>query len=794
MRLAPGSWFFIAAGAGLALGWGAPSAAQQADSPWGLKLRSSSMLIEKPTAESERSAPAYVSGNRISGQTDVWTLIEGKALVRRGQSVVRAERLDLEEATQTVTATDPVRVSRSGHVFEGQGLKLRIDSFEGYFLNPRYRFLSGANGHAERFDFYGDQRMSATVANYTTCERDNEESWKPAWQIVAQRFDFDFEAEVGRAHQPRLRFQDVTLLAWPASVSFPLSDKRKSGLLPPTFVLDSISGVTLSTPYYLDIAPNRDATLTPTLMTKRGLDLGLEVRYLEPTDQGVVRTNILPNDRLNQQDRWAASWQHTGRWLAPGAGFGPLSYTLNAQRVGDDAYWRDFPRQSQALTQRLLPLDLNLNASRGPVQFGFRALQWQTLQDPLSPIVPPFDRLPQLTLRHSRGLAAGPVPLEASIETDFTRFTALRRLTGQTNADRLFARFQLASPWVGPAGYVTPRLQLHATHYSFEETWRGASSASRQVPTFSLDSGLIFERTMQWAGSDYLQTLEPRAFYVHTPYRDQSRLPNYDSAENSFSFATVFTENQFVGNDRIADANLLTLGLTSRLLSPQTGAEAMRLSLAQRLRLADQRVTLSGAPSAVVAERLSDVLAGASVSPSEQWSLAAITQYNPKLNQSQRLTLAGRYTPSPYRLVNLAYRLQKPVTTGDSGSRQVDVGWQWPINDLWGDRGQNLGPGRGQGGNRYYSVGRLNYSATDRQLVDAVIGIEYDACCWIGRAVLQRTFSGLTRTNTQIMLQLEFIGFSRIGNNPLGVLKNSIPRYQLLRDQVNLPSRYSNYD
>jgi LPS-assembly protein len=444
--------------------------------------------------------------------------------------------------------------------------------------------------------------------------------------------------------------------------------------------------------------------------------------------------------------------------------------------------------------QRLLPVDLNLGGAWGSTGFAVRALKWQTLQDPLSPLVPPFDRLPQITLRHGRGLSAGPVPMEASIETDFTRFSALRRLSGQTNADRLFARLQLASPWVGPAGYFTPRLQLHATHYSFEETWRGSNSATRQVPTFSLDSGLVFERQTQWASTDYIQTLEPRAFYVYTPYRDQSRLPNYDSAENSFSFATVFTENQFVGNDRIADANLVTLGITSRLLLPQTGAEVMRVGLAQRIRLADQRVTLSGAPASLVTERISDVLLGASVSPSDQWAAAVITQYNPKRDQSQRLSFSGRYTPTPYRLINAAYRLQRPVTTGDRGSEQIDLGWQWPLNDLWGDRGQNLGPGRGQGGKRYYSVGRLNYSATDRRLVDGVVGVEYDGCCWIGRAVLQRTFSGSSRANTQIMFQLELAGFSRIGNNPLGVLKNNIPHYQLLRDQVNLPSRYSNYD
>jgi LPS-assembly protein len=274
--------------------------------------------------------------------------------------------------------------------------------------------------------------------------------------------------------------------------------------------------------------------------------------------------------------------------------------------------------------------------------------------------------------------------------------------------------------------------------------------------------------------------------------RQQSGLPNYDSAENSFSFATLFTENSFVGNDRIADANLLTLGLTSRVLRPESGAEMLRLGIAQRVRFTDQDVTLNGGPPPVNAERLSDVMVGATVNASPHWGLDVLTQYNPKRSQSQRLALGTRYHPGPYRVLTSAYRLQRPVTTGDSGSEQLDLGWQWPIQNLWGKRGQD--PAAGRPGGRWYSVGRLNYSVTDGRLVDTVLGLEYDGCCWIGRAVLQRSASGVNRANTQIMLQLELLGLSSIGNNPLGVLKNNIPRYQYLRDQVSPPSRFSNYD
>ena len=306
------------------------------------------------------------------------------------------------------------------------------------------------------------------------------------------------------------------------------------------------------------------------------------------------------------------------------------------------------------------------------------------------------------------------------------------------------------------------------------------------MPTFSLDSGLQFERKANYFGSDFTQTLEPRAFYVRTPFRDQSMLPNYDSGANDFNFATIFTESAFVGNDRISDANLLTLGVTSRLLRPDTGAEAVRFGVAKRLRFADQSVVLP--PTLPITDRISDVLFGTSINWTPQWTVDGTIQYNPKLGVSERSTFGARYNPGNYRVVSAALRRQRGT------SNSADIGWQWPINDLWGDRGQELGAGRGQGGGRYYGVGRLNYSFQDKKLVDGVIGIEYDGCCWIGRAVLQRSQNSTAVANTRILFQLELVGFSRLGVDPLQVLRTNIPRYQYLRDSVAAPSRFTNYD
>ena len=764
-----------------------PQALSIDDAP--LVLKSTPMLAETPPDDRVIEPPTFVFGDSISGRTDLETIVDGNAELRRGPNAIRADRIEYYQPDDQVTSRGNVRINSGGNLFSGPELQLKIDTFEGYFLKPTYRFLSnGGNGTAERIDFIDANRLVAREATFTTCERDDEKTWEPAWVLSGTSFKFDKEAETGEATGAVLRFKNVPILAFP-TISFPLSDKRKSGLLPPTFNLDSTSGFEVSQPYYFNIAPNRDATLTTTVMSKRGIDLGTEARYLERDYRGRLRANFLPDDALRKINRWSYALQHTGSIDTGFSQVGNLGLNLNLNRVSDNNYWRDFPRSTGLLTQRLLSSDGSLSWGRGYLTTSVRALKWQTLQDPLSPIVPPYDRLPQITAAYTRVNVplAGVSGFDASVSGDFTRFASDRLLTKQPNSDRAVSIAQLSRPFITPGGYITPKLQLHATTYKFDAPLvDGATSASRVVPTFSLDGGLQFERQASLFGRDFTQTLEPRAFYVRTPYRDQSRLPNYDSGSNDFNFATIFTENAFVGNDRISDANLLTLGVTSRLLNRDTGAEAVRVGVAQRLRFADQRVTLpAGLP---VTDRISDLLFGTSINWTPEWSFDGTVQYNPKIGKSERSTFGARYSPSNYRVVSASVRRQRDV------SSSLDVGWQWPINDLWGDKGKDLGAGNGQGGGRYYGVGRLNYSFQDKKLVDAVVGLEYDGCCWIGRVVLQRSQSSVASANTRILFQLELVGFSRLGVNPLDILKANVPRYQFLRDQITAPSRFTTYD
>ncbi len=754
------------------------------------QLKGTPQLAEKVPGTPGSEGPTFMFGDRLSGRPDLETVIEGNAEVRRGATSIRADRIEYYQPDDLMKSRGNVRINNAGNRFDGPELEIQLDRFEGFFTQPTYRFLSnGGNGQAERVDFIDNQHMTARRATYTTCERGNEASWQPDWVLRASRVDFDFDKEVGVATGAVLRFKNVPILGFP-KVSFPLSDKRKSGLLPPTINVGTVNGFEIRQPYYFDIAPNRDATFSPAIMTKRGIDYAGEFRYLDPRYRGILRANVLPGDKLRDRDRWSYGLQHTGTVDTGIQAIGDVGLNLNLNRVSDQNYWRDLTASGNSLTPRLFAQDASVTWGRGYFSAAARTLKWQTLQDISAPITPPYDRLPQFTANYTRvdaplaGLGNG---FDWSLEGDYTRFEADRALTGQPNSNRAFSRAQLARPWLFPAGFITPKVQLHATRYEFDAPLgNGLRTASRVVPTFSLDTGLQFERNARAFGRSFTQTLEPRAFYVRTPFRDQSLLPNYDSAATDFNFATVFTENAFVGNDRISDANLLTLGVTSRLLNPATGGEAVRFGVAQRLRFEDQKVTLPGVLPTT--DRVSDLLVGTSVNWVPQWSFDGAVQFNPKTSQSERSAFAVRYNPSHYRTVSAAFRRQRGI------SEQIDIGWQWPINDLWGDKGRDLGAGQGQGPGRYYAVGRLNYSTLERRMTDSVVGVEYEGCCWIGRVVLQRSNTGITNSGTRILFQLELIGFSRIGASPLETLRTNVPRYQFLREKITSPSRFTTYD
>jgi LPS-assembly protein len=774
---------------------------------WGqsaqLSLRSSP-LLEETVSERQRSEGAvFVKGAQITARPDMDLLVQGQASIRRPGLSLSADRLDYDQTQDKVDAQGQVRVSTPTSVFSGPRLQLKVDSFQGRFENPEFElYASGGYGQASEVEFVDNQRTVVRQAKYTTCRRTPGPEWLPEWLLKATQLTIDEEESSILAQGVQLRFQDTPIFAAP-SISLPLTNERKSGLLPPLFSVDTVNGIEVAQPYYFDIAPNRDATVTTHVMSQRGIAADTEFRYLERDYSGQLRLNLMPSDKLRNERRWGLSSQHNGSIDTGIDSVGRIGLGLTLNRVSDNNYWRDFPRSGLVLTQRILPSTGVMSWGRGDFSMSAQVQRWQNLQD----AAPPYDRAPQITLRYGQWNADG---FDWSVVGDITRFeadysrVASLAKTQALNGERSFVQAQISRPWIRPWGFVTPKLQMHATRYQMDNPLtNGATAVNRVLPTFSLDSGLVFERETRWFGRDVLQTLEPRAFYVRTPYKDQSLLPVYDSGATDFNLSTIYSENTYVGQDRLIDNDALTLGVSSRFFDANNGAEMLRLGVAQRIRFSDQQVVLPGQTASKTG--LSDILFGAGIRWDDRWSFDATLQANNQTHDIARTTFQGRYSHSPYRVINAAYRTNKQATPN---SEFVEVGWQWPLSDLVGNTDHQAEtawsrtPGQGLGPDRWYSVGRLNYSLKERSLVDTLFGLEYDAGCWLGRIAFERLQTNIsniivnnsTSATSRILFQLEFIGLARVGVSPLKSLSDNIPRYQYLRDSTVQPSRFQHYE
>jgi LPS-assembly protein len=746
-------------------------------------------------------APVQVEADRFSGSLNGRSQAEGRVMLRQGGIVLRADRLSFDKATGEVQgqgeSAQKARAERGGDVYLGQWFSLNLNTEQGYVLDPEYYFgRNNAGGRATRIDIEGPERATIHHGDYTSCPRDEARGIEPAWVLKSDRVRLDFAANEGVAEGAVLRFLGVPILAVPA-LRFPVTDERKSGWLPPNFDLDNKKGVELGVPYYWNIAPNHDATFVPTIYSRRGLALGSEFRYLRSRYDGLLQSHWLPNDRVEDgHNRHALVWNHRDR------GQQGARFDVTFERVSDDRYWKDFPRQLDTLlTPRLL-----MQSARGEVPLTLGPLQgtayarvqhWQVLQDedPLSRIVAPYQRSPQVGWRASRPWRS--VGANVVVETELNHFTKPSTDTAFTPQPlegwRAHALLSASRRFGGPGWWVEPGLKLNAAAYRTDTPMvDGRRNASRWIPTASVDSGMVFERMAPWFGREYVQTFEPRLTYVNTARRDQSTLPNFDAAGTDFNVVSIFSDNAFSGIDRVSDTHQFTAGATSRWLDARTGAERLRLGLVQRYLLRDQRITPDGVP---VEQRFSDVLLFGQANQNERWGLSAALQYNPESERVTRSVIATRYSPGPYRTVGIGYRLIR------NASEQIDLGWQWP---LYGPGAQPRAPGAAAGldsplaspltsalnaasrdcRGTLYGVGRVNYSYRDSRLTDAVLGLEYDAGCWIGRLVFHRLSTGRAEATKRLSFQLELSGLSRLGVNPLRVLKDNVPGYRLLREDA----------
>jgi LPS-assembly protein len=754
--------------ANLAAASASPAPAQPADAagatagPAGDSLSLKTEPQIKPERADDEQVPVFVQGQKISGQTGVQTTVEGEAELRKRGSQIKADSITYWPSEDEMLASGNVRTLKNGDLFTGTELRLKLDAQTGYYMNVNY-LLAGekARGEAKRLDFLGQDAYNGEDATYSTCGPGNDD-----WFLKVGKLNLDFGRDVGEAEQAKLVFLGKEIMYLP-SMSFPLNDRRKSGFLTPSFGNSVIRGTEVLVPYYWNIAPNRDLTITERAMTKRGLQTGAVFRYLGETYKGQFSGEFLPSDRMTRTTRSGFSLLHQGRPLDG------LTVSADYNKVSDNAYFTDLSTRLALTAQTNLNRELaaTYNVGQG-YYFQARTLSYQTLQDPLNPIIVPYFRLPDLTFGYSKYDAGG---FDVGLYTNYTRFSHATQVMGS----RVYVNPSISYPFITPGFYVTPKVELSSTRYNLQElgAWQNGlstpanaqASITRNVPIFSVDSGMTFEREANLFGNAYTQTLEPRLYYLRVPYRDQSNIPIFDTGAADFNFSQIFSNNRYSGYDRIGDANQITAAISTRLLSSETGAERLRVSVGQRYYFSEQRVTL---PTETARnDRSSDFLAAISGDIIPNLRFDSAVEYNPNAKQIERVSHGIRYSPEPGNTVSAAYRYQRSLL------EQVDLAAQWRVAPRW------------------YGVGRYNFSIRDGRVVEALGGFEYDGDCWVGRVVVQRTALATQKASTSIFFQIELNGLSRLGSNPLEVLRRSIPGYTKLYDNPSPdPRTLTNYE
>ena len=770
-------------GVALALLCALPIAAFAADE--GIQLKPQRFLLTLPPVRDE-PAPVFIEADTLRGVAEKTAEAEGNVVFRRLGQSFSADWMRYESQLHLLEAKGNVRAQYGGDFLEGERLRINLGTERGFLEKPTFLIspipperkppdepvlaipfaiprrptvepLQG-RGSAELLLFQGPDLYRVEQSRYTTCGPGNDD-----WYIRAREMDLDKGRNVGIARGASLVFLDQTIFYTPY-ISFPLQQQRKSGFLTPHYGSATTTGAELTQPYYWNIAPNRDATFYPRVMTKRGLQLGTEFRYLDPNYSGEARVEYLPDDRQVRDDRYGYFFKHAHAFANGWSG------ALNVNRVSDDTYFTDLSTLIAVTSRTTLPNEGVLARSgvwgdQGNYAFSALAQRWQTLQtDPLVPITPPYNRMPQLTFTAFRQEVFGG---DFDLLSSYVQFEHPTLVSGK----RALAYPSYAFPLQNSYSYLIPKAGLHATRYMVDPNVQGVEQQTRTLPIVTTDAGLIFERNTTVTGLPFIQTLEPKLFHVYIPFKDQSRLPNFESGTQDVSFATMFTENQFSGHDRINDANQVTIGVTSRLIHPDTGIERVRGAIAQRYYFQDQRVTLPGVAPRPDHTGSSEFLAALSGTIVQHWTADAGWQYSTDRSQTQKFNVATRYQPAPGKVLNLAYR-----NTADL-IKQTDLSFQWPLTANW------------------TAVGRWNYSIRDDRSLETLAGFEYDGGCWVFRAVGHRFVTALNAVNTSVFLQLELNGVSRIGSNPMDVLRRNVGGYTRLdpraprTDDYHVPER-----
>ncbi len=617
-------------------------------------------------------------------------------------------------------------------------------------IDPKF---SSSRGDAKAVLFEGQDKKRLKSARYTTCEPGVDD-----WYIKASEIELDDYTQSGTAKNASVEFKGLPLLYTPY-ISFSFNNERKSGLLAPTVGSTSRSGFETLIPYYINIAPNMDATLATRYLSKRGVQLQGEFRYLDETYSGVNNLEYLNNDNLSGGSRYYANFSHNHNFE------NGWSAGYNFEKLSDDQYFSDMSTRITNTSRVNLPQEGRVDYISDVWRFNGLVQKYQNLDN----VNFPYQRLPQLTLAADKEWN--------HVNTDFysqwTYFDRDDNAPVSPTGSRFVAYPSISLPIMQSYGFVTPKIGVHTTHYNLNDNNFNINgnnisnnSATRTLPIFSLDSGLYFERDVSIVKNRYTQTIEPRMFYVYIPNKKQDLLPVFDSTLADLNMTTLFTENRFTGDDRINNANQVSLALTTRMVDKDTGIERISATIGKRYNFEDQEVILPGGTN--IENSSSDIIAGMTARLSNQWNLDAFWQYNTDDSVLVRANVLARYNPEPGKLINIGYRYTLDFL------EQINVSGQWPLSRGW------------------YGVGRVNYSVRESNLIESIAGLEYDAGCWQARGVIQRVQTATAEANTGLFFQLELGGLASIGANPLNLLRRDIPGYLSSSEIPNI-YRQQNY-
>jgi len=677
-------------------------------------------------------APTYLVGDLAERNADGTFTLFGDAQVQRGTQQLQADRIIYDETSSTVEAEGGFRFDDPNMGIAGSHGTLWLDEDRGEFFQTRFRIYDRhAHGKAKKTFLLEPGITKYKRATYTTCPDGSNN-----WRLSANTVTLDRNTGKGVAHNAQLRIKGVPILYTPY-ITFPIDDRRKTGFLIPSFGTSDNSGFELRTPFYLNLAPNYDATITPRHLEDRGTQLITEFRYLHRQQEGNIGIEYLHNDDITEDNRSRVTIRDETR-------FGRhLVTNINYDRVSDKEYLNDLGDSLSLASITHLQRSAQAQYTTSWWQLAVQVDDYQTVDRNIAQSDRPYQRLPRTTFALASPFR--PLGIETQLYSEFVRFDADEQVT----ADRVDLWPDISLPIRRSAFESIPKLGLRYTAYKLDNQSAGdPENPTRTTPFFSMDNIVYFERDLTIGSTKYTQTLEPRLFYLWVKGQNQEDIPLFDSSEPTFSYRELFEINRFNGADRMGDANQAALAVSSRFIDPDTGAEKFRAAIGQLFYFGNRNVTLEN--SEPENDNESDVVGEMELALSRSWNGKADMIWNTRDNVADRANARIQYTPGFRKIANLSYRYIK------SEQNQIDASILWPLTPSW------------------HVLGRFYYDLRDTQKLETLAGFEYDSCCWGVRFVTRDYIDDANQENRIFLAQIVLKGLGSFGSNIESLLEDGI--------------------